>query len=66
MARVLTYRRIFRKKNGEISNDICQFTQSQANEIGAVLENDGISLEAAKKLCKKWNKMNPTYHYNIL
>lgn len=64
MARVLTYRRIF-TMGIEVFDDICPFTQSHADEIGTVLENDGIPLELAKKLCKKWNKMNSNYHYSI-
>jgi hypothetical protein len=32
------------------------FTQAQADEVGAVLETDGINIVAAQRLCEKWTK----------
>lgn len=45
MARVLEYRRIFQINGFELLNDIYPFNEYHAEEIGTVLEEDGISLE---------------------
>lgn len=65
MARVLEYRRIFQINGVELLNDIYPFNKYHAEEIGTALEEDGISLNVAKALCEKWNKMNSNYHYTI-
>ena len=45
------------------------FTQEQADEVGGVLETDGLSIVLAKKLCEKWtrrgNHGDIRYSYNI-
>lgn len=45
------------------------FTQVQADEVGAVLESDGINIIAAKKLCEMWttrgNRGDIRYSYSI-
>ena len=32
------------------------FTQAQADEVGGVLEIDGLDIILAKKLCEKWTR----------
>ena len=45
----------YRDCNGEWQIDVCKFTQAQADSIGAVLEPDGIALDAALRLIDRWN-----------
>ena len=46
-----------------------QFTQTQADEIGGVLESDGLDIVLAKKLCDMWTRRGKhsdiTYSYRI-
>ena len=54
--RVATYKRTIINPTGLESAETCYFSQAQADEIGAVLESDGISIKAAIRLCEMWTK----------
>ena len=45
------------------------FTQEQANEVGGILETDGLDIVLAKKLCENWtrrsNHSDIRYSYSI-
>ena len=44
--RVSTYKRtIINPQTGLESTELCTFSQTQANEVGAVLETDGIGIK---------------------
>jgi len=60
--RVNKYKRLVTNlTTGELISELCPFTEVHANECGAVLEPDGIAIESAIKLCKKWNGMSKRY-----
>lgn len=47
----------------------CPFTQAQADEVGGVLEPDGLNINLAVKLCEKWtrrgNHSDIRYSYSL-
>lgn len=59
---------VYYGSTGSSHTKLYPFTQAQANEVGAVLETDGINIESAKRLCEKWTKrgnhgdIRYTYH----
>lgn len=56
--RVLKYEAtVYYGSTGSSHTKQYKFTQAQADEVGAVLEPDGISILAAKRLCEKWTKL---------
>lgn len=60
--RVSKYRRITTNlTTGEVISELCPFTEGHADECGAVLEPDGVAIESAIKLCKKWNATSKRY-----
>lgn len=68
--RVLKYEAtVYYKSTGSSHTKLYPFTQTQANEIGAVLETDGLSLEAAISLCDRWtrrgNHIDIKYSYRV-
>ena len=55
--RVLWYQgTVFYTSTGYSHTAMYPFTQGQANEVGAILETDGIPIQAAIKLCEMWTK----------
>lgn len=48
---------VYYKSSGSSNTKQYPFTQEQADEVGAVLEPDGINIEAAHKLCNKWTRL---------
>lgn len=55
--RVLKYEAtVYHTSTGSSHTKQYAFTQAQADEVGAVLETDGISVISAKRLCEMWNK----------
>lgn len=71
MARVKTYERSHHiydaKGNMKRVSEVFEFTQAQANEVGAVLEPDGINQGMALILVGKWNTriIQTGYAYRI-
>lgn len=50
--------------------EICEFNEFHADEIGSVLEPEGLPLKAAQALCEKWTKEGysggyPKYGYTL-
>lgn len=55
--RVLKYEAtVYYASTGSSHTALYPFTQEQANEVGAVLETDGIGILSAKRLCELWTK----------
>jgi len=55
--RVLKYEcTVHYASTGSSHTGLYPFNQTQADTVGAVLEPDGISIEAAKRLVEKWNR----------
>lgn len=55
--RVLKYEAtIYHTSTGHSHTQLYSFTQPQADEVGAILESDGLNIVLAKKLCEKWTK----------
>jgi hypothetical protein len=48
---------VYYKSTGSTMTKEYPFTQEQANEVGAVLEADGLNELAARKLCNKWTRL---------
>lgn len=50
---------------GSSHTKLYAFSEAQAAEIGAVLEEDGIDIVAAQRLCEKWTKrgQHTSIHY---
>ena len=68
--RVLKYEAtVYYASTGSSHTKQYAFTQAQADEVGAVLETDGINIIAAQKLCEKWtrrgNRSDIRYSYRI-
>ena len=56
-ARVARYEAtVYYSSTGSSHTKLYPFTQAQADEVGAVLETDGINIVAAQQLCEKWTK----------
>jgi len=71
MARVNQYERITTNtEKGTCFVEILPFTEVQALEAGSVLEPDGLSVEAAKRLCAKWTDLGKhgslRYSYQVV
>ena len=47
---------VYHSSTGSSHTKLYPFTQAQADEVGAVLETDGISIVSAQQLCAKWTK----------
>lgn len=57
MTRVTHYvGRAYYTSTGSAHEKEYPFTQEQANEVGAVLEAEGLNYEAARLLCERWTK----------
>ena len=55
--RVLHYEgTVYYASTGSSHTNLYPFTQAQADEVGAVLEPDGIPLLSAIKLCEMWTR----------
>lgn len=55
--RVLKYEAtVYYTSTGSSHTAMYPFTQEQADEVGAVLETDGIGILSAKRLCELWTK----------
>lgn len=71
MARVKTYERSYHtydaNGNKKRVSEVFEFTQTQADEVGAVLEPDGINQGMALILVGKWNTriIQTGYAYRI-
>jgi hypothetical protein len=56
--RVKTYTAsVYYKSTGSSMTKEYPFTEEHANEANAVLEVDGLNIEAARKLCNKWTRL---------
>lgn len=69
MHRVLKYHCHCVHEDGSVFERNCSFTQAQANEVGAVLETDGIPIKSAIRLIEMWNRRGASgpikYRYSI-
>jgi hypothetical protein len=55
--RVLKYEAtVYYSSTGSSMTKQYPFTQAQADEVGGVLESDGLNILLAKKLCEKWTQ----------
>jgi hypothetical protein len=59
----------FYQSTGSSSTSIYPFTQAQADEVGGVLETDGLNIILAQKLCDNWtrrgNHTSVRYSYRL-
>lgn len=57
-------------EDGSVFEKNYPFTQAQADEVGAVLEPDGINIKSATRLIEMWNKRGARgsvkYRYSII
>jgi hypothetical protein len=57
--RILKYERtIIDLDTGQITAELHPFTAEHAAEAHSVLETDGLPIDAAIRLCQKWNGMS--------
>jgi hypothetical protein len=54
--RVAKYERTIHTETG-VTKELVSFNQAQADEVGGVLEHDGLDIVLAHKLCEKWTRM---------
>lgn len=47
---------VYYRSTGSSSTRQYPFTQAQADEVGGVLETDGLSVVLAQKLCDRWTR----------
>jgi hypothetical protein len=69
-ARVKSYEATaYYTSTGSSNTSIHKFTQAQADDVGGVLETDGLNIILAPKLCDKWtrrgNHTSIRYSYRI-
>lgn len=69
MHRVLKYHCRIVYEDGSVFEKDYPFTQAQADEVGAVLETDGIAIKSAIRLIEMWNRRGDRgsikYRYGI-
>lgn len=55
--RVLKYEAtVYYDSTGSSHTRLYAFTQAQADEVGGILESDGLNIVLAQKLCEKWTR----------
>ncbi len=47
---------VYYSSTGSSQTKLYEFTQEHADTVGGVLEEDGLNIVLAEKLCEKWNR----------
>lgn len=61
---------VYYDSTGSSHTKTYKFTQAQADEVGSVLEPNGLNIKSAQSLCEKWtcrgNRGSIRYTYRLI